>query len=127
MPTHPNDDDTKAPQGTRTAVRLVVVHDPRMEKVPAIDDVLARCDLTPNWIPPSRYPRRSGTACGIALVGVAEQPATHATVLDDIRRLKIEGCTVLCYARGAGTWSLGVRCRLLLAGASHVFDTDEAG
>jgi len=127
MPTHPNDHDTPVPPSARTAVRLVVVHDPRMEKFPEIDDVLARCGLTPNWIAPSRFPRRSATACGIALVGVAEQPTTHAAVLEDIRRLKIEGCTVLCYARGAGTWTLGVRCRLLLAGASHVFDTADPG
>jgi DNA-binding NtrC family response regulator len=126
MPTLPNDDD-KAPPGAPTAVRLVVVHDPRMERVPDIDDVLARCGLTPNWIPPSRFPHKSAGPSRLALVGIAEQPVTRSPVLDDIRRLKSDGCTVLCYARGASTWTLGVRCRLLLAGAAHVFDTAEAG
>ena len=126
MPTHANEDGTNAPGSARTAVRLVVVHDPRMEKVRQIDDVLAQCDLTPNWIPPSGIPHRSRTACGIALVGVADQPDAHAAVLADIRRLEHAGCTVLCYARGVNAWTLGVRCRLLLAGAAHVFDTSEA-
>jgi DNA-binding NtrC family response regulator len=61
--------------------------------------------------------------CGIALVAVAEQPSIHAPVLDDVRRLKTHGYIVLCYGEGAGRWPLGVQCRLLLAGASDLFDS----
>jgi transcriptional regulator with PAS, ATPase and Fis domain len=79
-----------------------------------IDDVLSHC-------------RSDSPDCRIAVIGVVDRPLADATVLDDIRRLKAEDWTVLCYADGASTWPLGVQCRLLLAGASHLLDSSAAG
>ena len=61
----------------------------------------------------------------MVLVAVAEPPSSQATILGDIRRLSDQGSTVLCYASGASLWPLGALCRLLLAGATHVFDSDD--
>jgi len=47
--------------------------------------------------------------------------------LAHIRRLKRHGCSVIGYDDGAQAWPLRVRCQVLLAGASWVLDSTQAG
>jgi DNA-binding NtrC family response regulator len=113
---------------TRSAgdnARIVIVdHRPTEAGVEVeIDEVMARCRVTPRRVCPGCKLERRADDCEIALVAFAEQPTLHAPVLEDVRRLKAGGFTVLCYAEGSAAWPLGVQCRLLLAGASDLFDS----
>jgi DNA-binding NtrC family response regulator len=107
--------------------RIVIVDQRPTEAGAEIDEVMARCRVTAHRVCPGCSVERRAEDCGIALVAVAEQPAPHSPVLDEVRRLKEDGYTVLCYANGAGAWPLGAQCRLLLAGASDVFDSGAPG
>ena len=110
LKTHaPADDGTPPPCGNRAA-RFVVVHDPKLKTSAAVDEVAALCESTDGDF-------------HIALVGLAHHPDCQAPILDAIRRLKSDGHVVVCYAPGAHDWPVGAQCRLLLAGASHVFDS----
>ncbi|MEP6917386.1 MAG: sigma 54-interacting transcriptional regulator [Acidobacteriota bacterium] len=118
--------DNRDPPRESGIVRVLVVHDPRMDTVEGLDDVLVRCRLTPRRPSGAINGSRQPDDCGIALVGVAGEPAPQAPVLENIRRLKDQGYIVLCYASGASRWRLGVQCRLLIAGAAHLFDSSTA-
>jgi DNA-binding NtrC family response regulator len=110
----------------RDHVRIVVVDRESAQAAPAIDDVTVSCRVTTRRVSPGSVVERHADDCGIALVAVCEEPRSHAPVLDDVRRLKANGFTVLCYAKGADAWPLGVRCRLLLSGAADMFDSAAA-
>jgi DNA-binding NtrC family response regulator len=99
------------------------------EQFRRIDDALADCDFTPRWIVDHglAMPLRHRVSGDMALVAVAGEPDSNASVLKTIDALKQSGYTVVCYGAGAGTWRLGARCRLLIAGASHVLDSTHQG
>ena len=106
------------------AVQSVLVCAPPAHSLPAIDAALASCALTSRRIADSDVrtaPR--GDDGGVALVALAEIPHQGTLALETLRSLRQLGYTVFCCAADASEWPLGVHCRLLLAGASHVFDT----
>src|SRR5262245_36149501 len=113
--------------GVEPVLGMVVTARARIETIGAIDRVLGECGVTARHVSASSSVRRSDGDCGIALVAVAEPPASHAPVLHDVHRLTDDGYTVLCHADGARAWPLGVQCRLLLAGAAHVLDSSASG
>jgi transcriptional regulator with GAF, ATPase, and Fis domain len=68
--------------------------------------------------------------CGCAPCAVAvalEEPGGAVPVLETIAALKQCRCAPVCYAEGAHGWAVGVQCRLVLAGASRLLDSDEPG
>jgi transcriptional regulator with GAF, ATPase, and Fis domain len=108
---HADHDTTPAAVATRTG-GIVVINDAGVNQ-DAIDDVLAGGPLPP-------------ADCRIALVGMDHRPRGDASVLDAVRRLKADHYTVLCHAPHASEWPVGAQCRLLLAGAAHLFDSSSA-
>jgi len=123
MASHTNDGEHVDARSAASQTRLVIVDHLRGKHDDAIDEVLSRCGLTARHVSAASIVRRRADDCGIAVVAVAEQPGSRAAVLDDVCRLKDDGYTVVCHAAGASTWPLGVQCRLLLAGATHVLDS----
>ena len=108
-------------------VRIVVVDREPLEAASAIDDVMVACRVKPRRVSPGAPTEYHPDDWGIALVAIREEPLSHSPVLDDIHRLKANGFTVLCYAKSAAAWPIGARCRLLLSGASDLFDSSAPG
>jgi DNA-binding NtrC family response regulator len=106
-----------------THAHIVFVDHAPTEAADQIDAIAASCGVTPLRVSPGSPIDRRADECGIALVIVASPPSAQAAVLEDVRRLAASGLTVLCCARGADAWPLGVRCRLLLSGGADVFDS----
>src|SRR5262245_7088679 len=107
----------------RDRARIVIVDRQPTEATGEIDEVVTSCRATTRRVSPGSNIEQNADDCRIALVAAYGQPTSRAPVLDDVRRLKALGFTVLCYAKGADVWPLGVRCRLLLTGATDVFDS----
>jgi DNA-binding NtrC family response regulator len=100
-----SDEDRQRAQQIRSVVRECGVH-PIDSPVPAFDDARDR---------PSA-----------ALVFLSGE-APDATSLGLIQRLAREHVPVLAYGENADCWSLGARCRALLAGACAVLDSSAPG
>lgn len=109
--------DRRAP----SAPLLVAIHDPPAEQL-RLDHVLAGSHLTPRWVRDGATVTslRRADDCGVALVPVQEE--AKPALLEAVAVLKRKGYTVLCCWEGAGTWPLGAKCRLLVAGAAHLLD-----
>jgi transcriptional regulator with GAF, ATPase, and Fis domain len=111
--------DTRA----RDRARIVIVDCRPSETEVEVNEVMVTCRVTTRRVSPGTFITRDCDDCGIALVAVDGQPSSHAPVLDDVQHLSANGFTVLCYANGAQAWPIGVRCRLLVSGASEVLDS----
>src|SRR5262249_9414082 len=68
----------------------------------------------------------SSHAWVLAVVALGTCPSPGALDLETIRRLQRKGFKVLCYADGAPSWPLRVRCELLVAGSSWLLDSATA-
>src|SRR5262245_26297272 len=90
--------------GDRNNSRIVIVNHAPTEAAAAIDGILALCDATSCRVSPGSRIERRSDECGIALVLAAGPPEPRAPVLDDLRRLKTDGFTVLCCASDAHAW-----------------------
>jgi hypothetical protein len=55
--------------------------------------------------------------CSLAVVALGSRPFPDSIGLEIIRSLKRKGFKVISYEEGAQSWSLGVRCQVLLAGS----------
>src|SRR5262245_30580518 len=127
MASHWSDTEPGDTRRLPSNARVVIVDHAPMDTSAAIVDVVTSCGVAPRQVPPgSQIDSRAGE-CAIALVRVAGPPSSQAAVLDEVRRLKAGGYTVLCCATASSRWPLGVRCRLLLCGASDVFDSGAPG
>ena len=63
-----------------------------------------------------------GTDGNIAVVAVIGDGSPQASILEAISRFHRAGVIVIAYADGVDSWPIGVRCRVLLAGAKHLLD-----
>jgi hypothetical protein len=58
----------------------------------------------------------------IAVVAVIGDGSPQLSILEAISRFHRAGVIVIAYADGVNSWPIGVRCRVLLAGAKHLLD-----
>jgi transcriptional regulator with GAF, ATPase, and Fis domain len=91
-----------------------------------VDAALAPCGLAVRRVTDLNLDTRASAECHLALVSWAWLPKDHASMFEELSRLKGRGYTVFCCAPSATTWPLALQCRLLLAGASHIFDSTAA-
>jgi DNA-binding NtrC family response regulator len=68
----------------------------------------------------------SARACALTVVALEACPAPDDRGVEVIRSLQQRGFRVLCYADGAPSWPLRIRCQLLLAGSSWLLDSAKA-
>jgi serine/threonine-protein kinase PknK len=111
------------------ASTTIVVFDPSEDRVRALDDVLTACALSHRWMPDAAALarlQRAASNCSVALVAVGGASGSESSLLDAVALVKQQGYTVLCYAEGAADWTLGRKCRLLLAGAEDLMDSSKA-
>ena len=62
-----------------------------------------------------------------AVIALGTYPSDDTLSSKIIGRMKQAGLTVIAHERGAHSWSVGLRCQALLAGASCVLDSEESG
>ena len=67
------------------------------------------------------------SSCCAAVVALGLYQTDDTLVSKVIGRMKQAGLTVIAHEQGAHSWSVGLRCRVLLAGASCVLDSEEPG
>ena len=67
------------------------------------------------------------SSCCAAVVALGTYQTDDTLVSKVLGRMKQVGLTVIAHEQGAHSWSVGLRCRALLAGASCVLDSEEPG
>ena len=93
-----------------------------------IDRVVSDCGAHADWVEElSALERAPCSSCCAAVIALGTFPRDDTLVAEIIGRMKQAGLTVIAHERGAHSWSVGLRCRVLLAGASCVLDSEEAG
>jgi transcriptional regulator with PAS, ATPase and Fis domain len=82
-----------------------------------------RCGLRVIHLPHKFDDPRGSAAAGVAVAAVAfGDGPPHPSELDVISRLHEMGISVIAYADGVNSWPIGMRCRVLLAGAKQLLD-----
>jgi transcriptional regulator with GAF, ATPase, and Fis domain len=71
--------------------------------------------------------RLSFSSCCAAVIALETYLTDDTVASKIISRVKRAGLTVIAHEGGVLSWSVGLRCQALLAGASCVLDSDEAG
>ena len=67
------------------------------------------------------------SSCCAAVVALGTYQTDDTLASKVIGLMKQAGLTVIAHEQGAHSWSVGLRCRVLLAGASCVLDSGEVG
>src|SRR5215831_6677459 len=107
----------------------ILLWDPQPARLQTVSRIIAACGAQPCWLSEAFTIPHAGHPCHCPLVVVAlgGYPPPDQPTLAHIRRLRQHGCSVIGYDDGAQAWPLRVRCQVLLAGASWVLDSTQAG
>lgn len=93
-----------------------------------IDRVVSDCGAQANWVEElSAIEKTPCSSCCAAVIALGSFPTDDTLAAEIIGRMKQAGLTVIAHERGARSWPVGLRCRVLLEGASCVLDSEEAG
>ena len=120
--TAPDLRDTSEPPWT------ILLWDPRPARLEVVSRLIVtcgarlRCNDEVSAIPQVE----SSRGCALAVVALGACPSPGDLGVEAIRSLKQKGFKVICYADGAPSWPLSVRCRLLVAGAFWLLDSATA-
>jgi transcriptional regulator with PAS, ATPase and Fis domain len=103
----------------------IIACDPKGTRHQLISHVLSECGARPRWVNDFSAIQQVDSSCvsNLALVALGACPSPDATCLEAIQRLTQKGFKVIIYEDDAGSWSLGARCLVLLAGASYLLDS----
>jgi transcriptional regulator with PAS, ATPase and Fis domain len=107
---------------------MVTVWDHQRDHVQLVNRIVAECQAECLWVKDlSELDRvQYSFRCCVALVALGACQAAGDTLgLEVIRRLKNLGFKVIAYEKGSRFWTIGVRCRALLAGALCLLDSEE--
>jgi transcriptional regulator with GAF, ATPase, and Fis domain len=105
----------------------VVLWDARRSWQYLIGRVVSACGAQARWVESVQAIRRVETSqrCNLAVVALGACPSPDDIGLEVVRTLKRKGFKVISYEEGAESWSLGVRCQVLLAGSLRLLDSSE--
>jgi DNA-binding NtrC family response regulator len=114
--------DASAPPWT------IFLWDPRPARLQVVSRLIASCGVRVRCNAEVSAISQVERSHSYALVVVALEacPATGDRGVDVIRSMQQRGFRVLCYADGAPSWPLRVRCQLLVAGAGWILDSASA-
>ena len=107
----------------------VIVWDARRACQHLISRVVSACGAQPRWIEGVQAIRQVEVSqrCSLAVVALGACPSPDDIGLEIIHSLKRKGFKVITYEEGAQSWSLGVRCQVLLAGSLWLLDSAKTG
>jgi len=105
----------------------VVVWEPKACRRALIDRVVVDCGAHAYHVEEmGDIEKAPFSACCAAVIALGTYPTDDTLVSKIIERMRGAGLTVIAHEGGAHSWSVGQRCRALLAGASCVLDSEEA-
>jgi hypothetical protein len=87
-----------------------------------VEDVAARIFLPVERFAEGLDEKLHADEGNIAVVAVIGDGSPQASILEAISRFHRARVIVIAYADGVNSWPIGVRCRVLLAGAKHLLD-----
>lgn len=106
----------------------VVIWEPMISRRTLIDCVVAECGAEAYHVEDmGDIGKAPCSPCCAAVVSLGSHLTDDAVVSRIIPRMRQAGLTVIAHEQGVHSWSLGQRCRVLLAGASCVLDSEETG
>jgi transcriptional regulator with GAF, ATPase, and Fis domain len=107
----------------------VIVWDVRRSCQHLISRVMSACGAQPRWVEGVQAIQQVEVSqrCNLAVVALGACPSPDDIGLEIIRSLNRKGFKVISYAEGAQSWSLGVRCQVLLAGSLRLLDSAKTG
>jgi transcriptional regulator with PAS, ATPase and Fis domain len=107
----------------------VIAWDARRSRHHLISHVVSACGARPRWVEnvPALQQVELSQRCHLAVVALGSYPSSDNLGLEIVRSLKRKGFKVVCYEEGAQSWSLGVRCQVLLAGSLWLLDSAKTG
>ena len=106
----------------------VMVWESQTSRLRLIDRVVSDCGAQLHRVEElSAIENTPSSSCCAAVIALGTYPTDDTLASKIIGRMKQAGLTVIAHERGAHSWSVGLRCRALLAGASCVLDSEESG
>lgn len=126
----PQENPCRSDEGARVAGPnwTVMVWEFQTPRLRLIDRVVSDCGAQAHRVEElGDIEKTACSSCCAAVIALGTYPTDDALASKIIGRMKQVGLTVIAHERGAHSWSLSLRCRVLLAGASCVLDSDEAG
>ncbi len=90
----------------------------------AVSNLIRECGALPRWVQSDVAIRavKLSARSSLLVAALGVRPGPGDGCLELIRTLRQKGFKVLSYEDGAESWPLGVRCRVLLAGALCLLD-----
>jgi transcriptional regulator with PAS, ATPase and Fis domain len=123
---HPSNSD--AEDGRANSHWKVMVWESQTARFRLIDRVVSDCGAQAYRVDElGAIEQAPCSSCCAAVIALGTFPTDDTLAAEIIGRMKQAGLTVIAHERGAHSWSVGLRCRVLLEGASCVLDSEEAG
>jgi DNA-binding NtrC family response regulator len=108
--------------------KVVVVWESKASRRTVIDRVVLDCGAQAYHLEESGDMEKAPyPSCYAAVIALGTYLTDDTLVSKVIHRMRGAGLTVIAHERGAHSWSVGQRCRALLAGAACVLDSEEPG
>ena len=103
----------------------VLLWDPQPSRFQGVSRIIAACGARPQcYAEVSATPQvESPHPCALAVVALGACSLPGDLGVEAIRSLQRKGFRVICYADGALSWALRVRCQLLVVGAGWLLDS----
>lgn len=115
-----------AEPGVANSYRMVLVWESQTSRLRLIDRVVSGCGAHAHQIKElDDIEKAPCSSCCAAVVALGTYQPDETLTSKVIGRMKQAGLTVIAHEQGAHSWSLGMRCRVLLDGASCVLDSEE--
>jgi transcriptional regulator with PAS, ATPase and Fis domain len=104
--------------------RTVLLWDANSERLSSIAQVIKSCGASAENISEAAQVGEAGSSrLGVALVALGESQFEIPDRLSVITALKLKGYKIISYAPGVFSWPIALRCKVLLSGASLLFDS----
>ena len=117
-----------AEPGVANSHRMVLVWESQTSRLRLVDRVVSDCGAHAYQIKElGDIEKALRSSCYAAVIALGAYPSDDTLASKIIGRMKQAGLTVIAHERGAHSWSVGLRCQALLAGASCVLDSEESG
>lgn len=106
----------------------VVLWESQTSRMQLIERVVTDCGARPYWVGQlSDIEKAARSSCCAAVVALGTYQTDDTLASKVVGSMKQAGLTVIAHEWGTQAWPVAMRCRALLAGASCVLDSEDAG
>jgi len=127
-PPQQNSSNSDAGAGLANSHWTVMVWESQTARLRLIDRVVSDCGAHAYRVKElGDIEQAPCSSCCAAVVALGTYQTDDTLASKVIGRMKQAGLMVIAHERGTHSWSVGLRCQALLAGASCVLDSEESG